>query len=73
MAFYGSRFFSWFQVHFLWVFKVPGWFFMVENTPKDTSLICILAPRAHDPARPSDDDDDDDDDCDDKRREDCWD
>ena len=30
--------------HFLWVFKVPGWFFMVENAPKGIRLICILAP-----------------------------
>ena len=34
--------FLWFQVIF-WVF-FPGWLFMVENAPKGTRLICILAP-----------------------------
>ena len=35
VGFYGSR-------SVLWVFKVPGWFFMVENI----RLICNLAPRS---------------------------
>ena len=34
------------QGRFLQFFKLPGWFFMVENTPKGTRLISILAPRS---------------------------
>ena len=30
-SFYGFRLFSWFQVNFFWVLKVPGWFFIVPG------------------------------------------
>ena len=47
MAFHSFRcFFHGFRSISFWVFKDPGWFFMVENTPKGTFLMCILAPRS---------------------------
>ena len=51
------------QGRFLQFFKLPGQFFMIENTPKGTRLISILAPRSRQALPvvgrlwPSDDDD----------------